>query len=772
MRFIHEPLTWAFFLALLPLLIHLINMMRHKRMQWAAMDFLLAAYKKHRKWIWLKQFLLMAMRMAIVAIAVAMLAQLVTLDRFAALFGDSTTHHYILLDDSYSMADSGDGQMAFERAKQVAGRIASRAVGQNNYSRAAAARGDATATQSASGEQSASEIADLFALQVDSDIDLLLEEKRRTFEVSELSVGPEAALALVQEMQAASPEENNVVYLVSDFRQADWNESAQIERQLTELKQSDKNEIHLVSCVRNRQRNLAITALEPTEGTRAAGVPLFVNVTVKNYSTVPEQNVQVRLKSHFYSREQLKQRGPEAVKAETEDLPVVMIEEIKPGQAATRRVQVYFAAAGEHVVEASLAADAVETDNHRWCVIDFPEGEPVLVIDGEENGRGAYYLTSAFEPGNRANTGVRVTTENAAFLRDVTEDALRQYRAIYLLDVPKLDGRAVANLEAYVRAGGGLGIFLGPHVDRNAYNEAMYREGEGLFPLPLEREEILEVVSLEPMPDIEPHDHPVFRPFLGERNPLIRHVTVERYYEPMPGWAPPIDSGITIAATLRNGIPLCVEKKFGEGVVLTFLSTAAPAWNNWALDPSFVVVALKMQAYLAAALQTEPPRQVGEPLAVQLAADQFRDDVEFYTPKMVGEGRTKIERTARKPSQDSPVKNAILGVGLAQENETGTSGVYEAWAHASSGEPVVQRFALNINPAEGDLQVVTPNTLTSNLAAVKPVFSYWGEYEADVIDQAGFNWSYLLLALLVLFLLLEQLLAYSASYHPPRGATA
>jgi len=29
MQFVHAPLTWGFFLVLVPLLIHLINMMRH-----------------------------------------------------------------------------------------------------------------------------------------------------------------------------------------------------------------------------------------------------------------------------------------------------------------------------------------------------------------------------------------------------------------------------------------------------------------------------------------------------------------------------------------------------------------------------------------------------------------------------------------------------------------------------------------------------------------------------------------------------------------------
>ena len=128
MQFVHTALTWGFLLALVPLLIHLINMMRHQRVRWAAMDFLLQSYKKHRKWIWLKQLLLLLLRMAAVVLLVAMLAQWVTRDQWLDLFGDRSVHHYVLLDDSYSMTDRTGGASAFDTARQVVARIASRAA--------------------------------------------------------------------------------------------------------------------------------------------------------------------------------------------------------------------------------------------------------------------------------------------------------------------------------------------------------------------------------------------------------------------------------------------------------------------------------------------------------------------------------------------------------------------------------------------------------------------------------------------------------------------
>ena len=87
MQFLFPSLTLGFLLVLLPLLIQLINLMRQRRVKWAAMDFLLQSYRKHRKWVWLKQFLLLMLRMLAIAAAVAMLAHLVTRSQLPGFLG-------------------------------------------------------------------------------------------------------------------------------------------------------------------------------------------------------------------------------------------------------------------------------------------------------------------------------------------------------------------------------------------------------------------------------------------------------------------------------------------------------------------------------------------------------------------------------------------------------------------------------------------------------------------------------------------------------------
>ncbi len=156
------------------------------------MDFLLESYRKHRKWVWLKQALLIASRMLIVALAVAMLAQWVSGSRWLSMLSQSTTHHYFIIDDSVLNGGHIVQRSAYQAAIgaiQSIARVASNGDGSHlvsiiRTSRAAdAARAsdtpstDTNATDEkkavgaslANSSVTADSIADLFARSIPSD---------------------------------------------------------------------------------------------------------------------------------------------------------------------------------------------------------------------------------------------------------------------------------------------------------------------------------------------------------------------------------------------------------------------------------------------------------------------------------------------------------------------------------------------------------------------------------------------------------------------------
>ncbi|MDP6720705.1 MAG: hypothetical protein QGF59_18725, partial [Pirellulaceae bacterium] len=586
---------------------------------------------------------------------------------------------------------------------------------------------------------------------------------------TELAVSPHNALQIVKQLIDASSDEESVIYLLSDFREKDWANPADARRLLREFSEA-ATDIHFVSCNETQQSNLAIVDVVPADDTRAAGVPLFVNVTVKNFGRQAVSKLPVRVRTRFYDPQAAVGAEPGTLKGKEDEPPTVLIDEIAPGQTATARFQVFFPQPGQHVVEAELPDDAITTDNRRWCVIDLPEAEHVLVIDGSPDQRHTFFLSSAFEPGPRTNTGIRPDEQPVAFLRDATPESLSKYRAIYLLDVDRVDEHVVPVLEAFVRAGGGVGIFVGDQVNTAFYNQHLYRQGEGLFPVELGQSDLLPEELFENAPDLEVQDHPIFSIFLLERNPFINLVRIDRYLKPAETWAPTPDSTIDVLAKLRNQQPLAVERKLGDGRVIAFLTSLAPDWNNWAQDPSFVVVLLQLQSYLAAPTRLHEERLVGSSLEIKLDAKRYRRDLSFVIPSE-DELPLVVKQTADLPESESPVLMASLSVPSAQSvTGTGRSGIYEAWPETVEGAVDLRRYAINVNSQESDLAIAETQTLITRLEPVKIEFRTADQYAFDFTDHAGVNRSLLLMILLIVLLLAEQVLAYVAGYHTAQGA--
>lgn len=764
--FVHPALTWGFFLALVPLLIHLINLVRRRRVQWAAMEFLLQSYRKHQKWVWLQQLLLLALRILAMVVLVAMLAQWLARQQWFSLLSGRVTHHFVLVDDSLSMSERLGGAAAFDKANQTLSRLAAQAMAQESpqkftvvrFSRAAGVPLDEAAAL-------VGQVADLNAVPVDARFDLTFEERRRGWEVTQLAVGPRPALELARELTRLQPDEAHVLHVLSDFRNRDWEQPTELQQVLGQLDEST-DQIQFINCAPEAaQGNLAITDLRPGDEVRAAGVPLLVQVSVTNFGSATARKIPVQVRSTYFDPQRTGSAEPGKNPGKDEEPPAVLIEELPPGQTVVRQVPVFFPRPGQHVVSATLPEDAVSADNHRWCVADIPDGETVLVIDGHPEQRGSYFLSSALQPGPRAPTGIRVDTRPATFLRDAPPEALAPFRAIYLLDVDRLEDRAVENLEAFVRGGGGLAVFVGEHVQQSFYTNRLYRDGEGVFPLPLERDDLLPADTDEDTPDFEVVDHPLFSVFFGERNPFIRLVSVERYLRPPVDWTPPPQSTVSILARLRNRRPLVVEKQFGEGRVVVFLTSLTPEWNNWANDPSFVVVLLKLQAYLASPLRKTENRLVGTPLEMSLSREAFRGDLTWVLPGARADLPVVLKRSAGTPAPDKPWAWSLPGLSRDEAN-AGRSGVYEAWAATVAGPLEVRRFAINVDRAESDLAQISSRTLAAKLSPVRVRLRRADELAFDLTEEAGLHRGAWLIGLLVILLIAEQILAYVASYHP------
>lgn len=722
--FINSPLVMIGLpLLALPIIIHMINLMRHRRVAWAAMEFVLVSQKKSRTWVILKQMLLLLLRILAILAVILILGKLLLDDR---LLGGITTHHVILIDDSYSMAQSWEDTSAFDKAKQVIERIADDA---------AMSRSRQLMTVMRFSDPMHPDIQEE---PVSVQLRATLGTKLGGMVPSQLATGADRVLASLENVLGPPEEEERIVYMLSDFRRREWDNPEALNKQIGELSESG-TKFELVQCASRMTGNLAIVSLVPRPGTRAAGVPLLMEVSVKNNGDAPARDVSVLLQEDGRAR------------------PALVIEEIGPGRTETRRFLVHFPTAGDHRITASLEPDSVPADNIRHEVVNFPTGVPVLVIDGDPKAVDARFIGLAFAPGGSVRTGVDVQVELPRYLNG---NPLDKFATIYVANVDRMDSVAVENLENYAKNGGGVVFFLGEQTRSKFMNDLLYRDGEGMFPVPLAGRLDLIEDRLDASPDLQITEHPVFEVFAGERNTFINAVDIRTYFAVPADWKPDEHPDVKVVGELRNGAPLVLERNWGDGRVMAFLTTAAPFWNNWARNPTFVVSMLELQAHMTK--RNDADYVVGNELKLKLDSSNYGPNVEW----------------ARLDDSDSAIKtkaaisSSVFDVTL---EDTKQSGVYEARLETTDGQGEVRTYAFNVEPEEGELALLTPTELGERVPSGGNI-AITGEsaFQGRADDANRSNISELLLYVLIFLLICEQALAYSASYHPPvmKGARA
>ena len=232
-------------------------------------------------------------------------------------------------------------------------------------------------------------------------------------------------------------------------------------------------------------------------------------------------------------------------------------------------------------------------------------------------------------------------------------------------------------------------------------------------------------------------------------------MTVGRYFAVPEGWRPPRDSTVRVAARLQRR-PLVVERNFGKGRVMAFLTTAAPTWNNWARNPSFVVAMQDLQAYLSAAAGRRASRGW---LARRWSCDWTRPFISRRSVHPARSGR----RTAQL-RQCHAVRGRHFGrIAGRHRFERLLRGAACADRRRRGDAPLCRQRRSGrgrFDRANGPQLAARPGRASSTSSSrPRPCNRRPG-------GLAGYNLSEALLCGLVLLLLVEQIVAWSASYHP------
>ncbi len=826
--FLYPALAVGFLFVGVPLLVHLINLLRHRRTQWAAMEFLLASYRKQRRWIVLRQLLLLLTRLAVAALLIALLAGLIGGKRLIGAIGGQTTHHVIVLDDSYSMLQrvgggASSGEMAgatgrdtnaYDRALAAIGTLVRRLSADEGVHQLTVMRASRAAVLSDSKSGTADAAADIAAQTITGDARQI--ERLMSTRASTLRTGLVPAIDLAGDLLSANPSDERRLYVISDFTRRDWQSPRRLGASLEKARKSGA-EIRMIDCVESTDaappRNLAITDLAPEPDVWVAGVPVMVNVTVKNYSDSEVKNVALSAAVITYGDEVKVADPTSSLSGKTQGLPAIMIESIPAGQQLTKSFQVYIDREGTHVVRVGLPDDALAIDNTRVCTIPLADAQRVLIVDGNADGLGAYHVSSVLNPGSQVRIGAIPEVRPAAMLRDASLETLKRYRAIYLIDLPEISDRLAQTLQQYVRDGGGLAWFLGADVSGENYNRVLAGNNRRLLPFELDRiqasqrgaqsGDVLDIPSESKRGGVVfGKDGDLLGPISRAGNGVLGLVNIQRAWVPVeseatevPGAAPetsavssqPEPDGGTVepaaaAATpdvldrrvllaRPNGQPIAVRHGLGRGRIVTVMSGLDGAWNNWPGDPSFVVFLLQTNAMLFSGAAPPTSRLIDEPAVLPVPGDTYLPTATLMLPANEPP-RLSIELEASDQSpliEVSPTEMLIADeAGL---NDFLMPGVDEWQRTGLDGQTSVLPMASALRLGESDLAAMPHAEILRDLPGMGIEFLSTTSWENDSNAGGMSTFLLVLLALLALLLAIEQALAAWASYHVKPSAS-
>ncbi len=533
-------------LAAIPSIMDLLFRQRYKKVDWAAMEFLERALRKTRRRLKLENLLLLAARVAAIALLAAALARPIA-DTTGLLgdLGEKRSHVLIAVDASYSMGyevgAGGTGRSAFERAKKaaldIAGAVLKRCDDLDVLVVAEPPRflyqdpifvDDPTATTARVARDLAE--VELTAAPADAAkafaaiVQYLPKFDKGLSAGIVGGAGPSTSPSTSGGKPDVPPEAISPkhVYFVTDLQRSAF---ARPERGLrdpglrrvAEDLAKLKADLLIVDVGAAEPRNAAIEDLAASEEIVSIDLPFKLVATVKNHSTAPLTDLTLSL-------------AIDDVVDRTVSLA------LGAGELKQEEFWAVVHDPGLHKVHLWVKSDPLEVVDEGYAIVDAREAIDVLLVDGEPQGefgdRETDFLIAAYAPSDDTHLGRENLIRPEVEREIVPSDRdLSRYAVIVLANVTGPTDDEVARLEKYVREGGGLALFAGDGVSAADWNEKLWKGGAGLLPARLEgkeavrsEEEFFRLVA-------DTFHHPVLKPFeRAEDRPLFHEPRFTAYY--------------------------------------------------------------------------------------------------------------------------------------------------------------------------------------------------------------------------------------------------
>ncbi|MBI3828211.1 MAG: BatA domain-containing protein [Planctomycetes bacterium] len=653
----------------IPVIIHLLNKQRFKKVLWAAMHWLWAAQKKASRRQRIEQLILLLIRILILVLLALALARPALQEGMGLLAGRTSVYRVLVLDNSYSMGHVVGGQPLFEKAKDLAVQL----VDKLNP-----------------GDEVDVLLCNNSTEELTPTNSLKHEEVKRDVKAAAISDGSTnlprgIAYACRMINDRKSKNLRKEIIVITDRTRSGWeiggqpkkldsSEEEQIAKAFEDPKSKPKIWVARLSGGDNKE-NLVAASLEVEEKVVTARADTQLAATFKNVGTQSASKVPVTLMV-------------DGEKVAREEIP--LLEPLKPQSVVFHFT---FPEAGSHAVSVQMEPDLLPNDNTAFLAVDVEDQVKVLCVDGQQR---VTPMQSELDHFRQALSPTMAKEAGAARLPlfpEVISDGalpdanLDNYRLVVLGNVALIPPDKIEALKQYVARGGALWIWLGDRIDPAIYNKDLAALLPMLIGEPVgqgDPEGAFEKLSDKEM------DHPAIAKFRNIKGLPMHELHVFRRFKllPRPEKQSKEKDSVRTVLALEDGEPIACDMRLGEGRVMLVGTTADKDWNNWpgavggqylplvnllALDlinPSYLirnrVVGEAFEYHLPRESVSEARREgiklvtpSGEPVAMDVNNETFSavtkpvSKAGIYTAELPGEKKTVVHFAANRNAEES-----------------------------------------------------------------------------------------------------------------------
>lgn len=677
-----------------PVLIHLLNRFRFRRVTWAAMEFLLRALEKNRRRLKTENLLLLIVRVLLVMLFALALANITfSCGQTPGLFAGNRLR-VIIIDDSFSMSyDLGRGETRFRRSRDMAKALLD-GLGTRDQAFLIRANSEVEPLQ------------DSPVSQKQTLMKLLNDLQRSTHRGTNLAAALDRALEVCNENTEARCE----IVVLSDQQRTGWFSDSTFRSSDATVKAQQMQGVPVYLWGMSREKDLPTPTNVAVHNFRLGGTQLVATGTVTEfeatvvaYGDASPGDVLVHLE------------------VEGETAQTRTLKQLKPNTPQKVPFTYTFNRQGQFRVRvrATAEADFLTLDNTAHMVVPVTQGSPLLIVDGSDDGHAADYLSALFDPQDEAEFGVdgeRITPYQTTVIgADKLEQTnLTNYQVVFLCDVQSISDDKLAAVRSYVEGGGQLFVLPGDNALVDWYNQVFYNQGKGLLPakigaptVPAGGTDNDDGQRMTYLQGNETLDHPTLRQVkaLGWK----WTATVVLKYTPLE--LPDNPERTDVLATLGGEAsrPAIVQKQFGkEGRGNVFLF-AVPYNGRWSNMPREIVIG-PMLMYMLVEQVVEPPVRrynlvLDEPYRREYTVEEFDQAITLIDPL--------TDSKSIRPTRQGATY-------LLDYDDTEWAGVYEV--KRLSGQPP-DYFAVTLPDTESDLMRVRPTELEEALQGLDLVFA-------------------------------------------------